>query len=1011
MQVHPHASTHSHCTRPANILSSTPEAKTPESWKNAFSSAFDALQTNVYRGYRRIGTVWKQLQSLHPIRFAINSLTPSRTTPSSTLELLPNDPLITCKTLPNGFTYYLRHNDYLSKNEAYIQLVVKTGYLNETKEELGVAHLVEHLLCARRTACYPSDEAKQYFASKGILWGTGHTNASTGHRYTEYHLKIPLQDTETLDKTLHIFSEMAFHSILRDDYIQKEKEIVCDELRGHENAESRYHRLSSPLLYQGTPYFDKHLGQEREINNVTQCPPQTFRDFYYKWYQPQNMSLTVIGDIDPDKVIPVIEKHFSSTPSGALVAPDHRYKMPSPTHPKFLCFADKELEGSRGTLTYQLPPVPAGPITTVQQVKENLLDDLIKNAMNWRLYEMWTSAKTPFISAGIQLYDTIPQNPCLRAWFAAKEGEILSSFKFVLLELKRLKQHGMDPKEFTIVKQKYRSAIDHFLEEAEKVQSDQIANNCTDHFHQVSSLASKKTQGITYSKLLDTITLEEINKRIRYLLQHDNCLVGITQPKKPEVDLVSNNDLIKVMEEIKKESVAPYQYQSIDQPLLSHLPKPGKIVETLKYPISNVTKYTLENGITVYTKHTTLLNDSITMFGFALRGTRDTKLEERLSAKFCESFFSECGLGKFTKVELEKILAGKHASLFTYITDYFTEINASARKTDLKTAFEMLYTLFTHPHESQQAFETALTNLKEQLQNKTPDTLFSEEIKRTTTQDHPEFQPFSLENLGKIDYDTCKKISKDFYKNPSDFTFIISGNYAEEEIEGLITQYLGSLPTNGKKLECLTFPAIPFPKGITRKHVDAANSRQNSQNLLIFPISVSNSVLENCLSAFSSLLIMQRLSKALRYKLGFSYDVRCSIGRPQIPEITISHPPTANIQFTCHPDQAASLEKEILKEIQNLQTINATEQEINDCKTGWKELLNKEFQIDVGWIRYIFNRILWKRDLENINQAIEIINALTPDMAKEHIKKRFDLNNYAALSLSPSPTPAGKTEK
>lgn len=1002
MQVSPSHSTISSCHSHAKPLPSqglSPQISTR--WKEIVFLAFNKLKEDASQGYQQMGNLWKQTQILQPIKIALTTLIPSRfSSPVPAVEFLKDDPQITCKTLKNGFTYYLRHNEFPFKNQAYIQLVVKTGYLNEKKEELGIAHLVEHLLQIR-TSNYGKGEIDKYFSSKGILWGTGDNNASTSHKETCYYIEIPVQDPEILDKTLHIFSEMAFHAELLDQYVQHEKEIVCDELRQRQTTTSRYQSLFFPLLQKGAPY--KQFGSTDEIENIKKCSPQTARDFYKKWYQPQNMSLTVVGDIDPEKVSPLIEKHFGSAQIGSSRSPDHHYKLYPPAQPEIVCFSDKGVPLSQGEIYYKLPPTPIEQKTSVNKIKQQLTDEFLKVIINRRLSEMLSYPDNSFIDVGVSMPYITLGNPSFRIAFSAKEGSLTQSFKALLIELKRFKEHGIHPNEFSSAEKSIRGALSHHAEEKDTTTSSTFADICEAHFNKSASLIHPDTVIEAKAKMLSEITIESLNARLQYLLQHDQCVVGIVQPEKQGLQPVTEADLKKAIQEVKKEPVSRYEYIPVEKPLLARLPQPGKIIDTTKYPVSGITKYTLENGVVVYAKPTTFLNDSISLYAHAIRGKRDTEIKDRLSAKFCERFFDACGIGEFSLTELKKALAGKTVAFSSSIGNYITKIKSSASKKDLETSFQLIHTMFTNPGYSRQAFDSALTQLKEMLNNKSrvPHLRLSEEVNRINTQDHPEYQPFTVADLEKIDYELCKKIHKDFYSNASDFSFFIVGNYSETELIRFIEQYLGSLSTTGEKRERLSYPEIPFPKGITYKQVEGDQHMVNSTNVLTFPAAIEDSELEISLSEFCTQLITERLIKNLRLKLGITYTPRCVFSEASIPGLSKSFPSTSTILFTGDPNNIKDLEEATIKELRDFQAYGPTEQEIQDCKTAIKKKLDKVFKTNKGWLTYIAERVLWKGELNQVKTEQDLLETFTPAMIQEHSKKLYPLDNYTMVSLLP----------
>ena len=133
-------------------------------------------------------------------------------------QKIPLDKEITYGKLDNGLTYYIKKNTS-PKKKATIHLIVKAGSLMEDDDQLGLAHLIEHMVF-NGTKNFPKDSIDKYFNSIGLSIGADF-NAYTSYEETVYKLNIPTEKEETLEKAIHILSEISNFAILDDESFEK----------------------------------------------------------------------------------------------------------------------------------------------------------------------------------------------------------------------------------------------------------------------------------------------------------------------------------------------------------------------------------------------------------------------------------------------------------------------------------------------------------------------------------------------------------------------------------------------------------------------------------------------------------------------------------------------------------------------------------------------------------------------------------------------------------------------
>jgi len=202
------------------------------------------------------------------------------------------------KKLPNGVT--LIFQNIPNVGVVTVQSFVKTGSVNEVAKISGISHFLEHILF-KGTKNFAPGEIDTYLDSLG-----GMNNAFTSSDLTNYYITIPSENVEAAFK---VVSDMVFNALFITDEIEKEKPVVVQEIKRKYDDPS--YKMWQDLLYtlfQGTPYEREVIGT---IKSVTALDKKTLTDYYNKFYHPENMFLTVVGDINRDEVEKLALKYFN----------------------------------------------------------------------------------------------------------------------------------------------------------------------------------------------------------------------------------------------------------------------------------------------------------------------------------------------------------------------------------------------------------------------------------------------------------------------------------------------------------------------------------------------------------------------------------------------------------------------------------------------------------------------------------------------------------------------------
>lgn len=210
---------------------------------------------------------------------------------------LPVDPEVRWGRLNNGLRYMIRAS-HEPKDRASLRLAVTAGSLNETEDQRGLAHFLEHLAFNGSTHFAPGTLV-EYFQRLGMSFG-GDTNAFTSFDRTEYQLELPDTKPETLDQAFTLFADYGGGLLLQPQSIEKERGIILSEQRARDSVG---YRESVDELKFLLPHARLPERMPIGLTDVIEhAQRDRFVDFYQAWYRPENIIVVVVGDFDPAAV-------------------------------------------------------------------------------------------------------------------------------------------------------------------------------------------------------------------------------------------------------------------------------------------------------------------------------------------------------------------------------------------------------------------------------------------------------------------------------------------------------------------------------------------------------------------------------------------------------------------------------------------------------------------------------------------------------------------------------------
>lgn len=211
--------------------------------------------------------------------------------------------------LKNGLHVIVHEDPYVQT--AVVNLMYNVGSKNEASHKTGFAHLFEHLMFGG------SKHVKNYDAALQLVGGEN--NAFTSPDITNYYITLPAQNIETAfwlesDRMLSLSFDPHVLEVQRKVVIEEFKQRYLNQPYGDVQF------LMREMAYQYHPYQWPTIG--KEISHIEEATMDDVKDFFYRFYRPENAVLVVGGNVNTDQIKEMAEKWFGSIPSGKTASPD-----------------------------------------------------------------------------------------------------------------------------------------------------------------------------------------------------------------------------------------------------------------------------------------------------------------------------------------------------------------------------------------------------------------------------------------------------------------------------------------------------------------------------------------------------------------------------------------------------------------------------------------------------------------------------------------------------------------
>jgi zinc protease len=499
-------------------------------------------------------------------------------------------PIVTRGELPNGLSYNLIRVTE-QKGRLDLRLTVHAGSVDEGDDQVGVAHLLEHLVFYSHGG--ETLDVRQRLQKAG--WQQGrHFNAVTNYERTQYLLSPPdgIQSSELALRTL---ATLVFAADFTAADLQRERPIVIEEWRGGLGVAQRMNAQRTAAQRTGSRYpAHRTIGNRKAIEQAQLSALQAFQQ---RWYLPNNMVLNVVGDFEPQQMIEQIEHAFARPERGEV--PGREYlELPLDDTLKVFRVQDSQSGSNQVALLFRFRQLDKRQ-QTLAASRERLIDRLALSVLSRQLRRQpLDETATGSLTA---VKTQIGRRTGVLAVAASVKGQHHpQTLETLLRELQRINRHPLHEQDVQAAKEGIRQIAERMLNDPTPRDFDGWVRQLND-----ATIAERVLQDpavIAGNALanLDSISANDLQRRIRSWLASPDRVLQLSAPGGTQLNLPTADTVLQQWQAMASAELAaplpPVAQAEVEIPRLSSDLPAGHVLHRRSFAAEQVEHWQLSNG-------------------------------------------------------------------------------------------------------------------------------------------------------------------------------------------------------------------------------------------------------------------------------------------------------------------------------------------------------------------------------------------------------------------------------
>lgn len=890
---------------------------------------------------------------------------------------VPVDPAWRFGKLDNGMRYALRSNA-TPKGQAMVRMVVQTGSLDESDEERGLAHFVEHMAFNGSTNV-PEGEMVKLLERLGLAFGAD-TNATTGFEQTTYMLDLPRNDPALLDTALMLMRETASELTISPEAVERERGVILAERRDRNTFALRNVEDQIAFLHPGARYTQRlPIGTEATLKAAT---AERLRTFWRREYVPAQTTVVVVGDFPVETMEAAIRQRFADWRPAPAEPQPAAGPLDTKQPQREDVFIDQALS-ERVTVTAHGPWL--GERDSVAQRRENLLRQVAYGIVNRRMLRRTREADAPFRGAGLGTGNNF------------REGR---STNLVVETVDGKWQRGL-----LAAAEEYRRALDHGFTAAEV--AEQIANARTAARNAAAGEATQSHAALTGAVLalinaeivpstpssslarleafIPEVTAEAAHAALkRELVPLTDPLIRFQGRKEPEggaqaLRVAWNAAVQARLTKADAAAASAFGYTQFGPA--------GQVVSDVTEPRYGLRQVRFANGVRLTLKRTDLAKDRITLRlaldGGNLVATRDNPLATQMVGVLAQG-----GLGKHSKDELDTLLAGRTVAAGLSAGAETFGFGTTTTPADLELQLQVITAQLTDPGyraEGEVLFRQNINNFFAAI-GATPGSALGAELGAILSDNDPRFALGKVEDYRTLSFGKLKTDIGDRLANGA-IELAMVGDLDEAKAIELVGRTLGALPPREAEFRPWTERRVrSFTGDRSPRLLRHKGPKDQALLTMQWPTRDGDDLQAAVEFELLQRVIQVELTDMLREKLGKAYSPGVSSNTPRIwPGYG-----TFAINASVDVKEVAATRAAVRQLLDQLRTAPVSTDDLQRARAPLLENFDNALKTNGGWISLADRAQSRPDELDRFARTRALITAVTAADLQQLVQRYLD---------------------
>ena len=322
---------------------------------------------------------------------------------------------------------------------------IGAGSRYEVQKHQGISHLIEHMLFKGTNKRKNTLEISQVIEGIG-----GEINASTSKETTYLYAKVPQEQFKT---AFDVLADIILNSLMREEDLHKEKNIIIEEIKKYQDIpEELVEILLDKIMWKNHPLGKPILGDKKSVLNIQR---EDLLSYINTFYRPNNLVISVAGNIKIEEVIPQVDKYFKIIEKGEV-----KNYLPAKDNQKNTQTGIKFKKSNQTHLSFGFPGISR---LDPGKYSVDLLDIILGSGLSSRLFQKIRVRKSLAydIHSFIQYFNDISS---FNIYAGIDSSKLKETIQTILEELNKIKDNNLKEDELRKAKEMYKGALSLSLE-------------------------------------------------------------------------------------------------------------------------------------------------------------------------------------------------------------------------------------------------------------------------------------------------------------------------------------------------------------------------------------------------------------------------------------------------------------------------------------------------------------------------------------------------------------------